>query len=123
MGQPYDGYLSDRSTTFSIHPGGFVTRRCGENLSPEDVTRGWTTGYRDAVHRAVLRERGEPLDPIQTRALDLVVTKGPLSRAELYNGVIALARQHSPSGSPAKTVHESLEKIVLGPYQLIGVQG
>jgi len=123
MVQPYDGYLDDRTTKFFIHPGGFVTRWCGENLTPDDVAQGWSTGYRDAVHRAVLHNRGQALDAIQARALDLVVSRGPLSRADLYRALLPLAGQHSLSGSPAKTVHESLEKIVLGPYQLIGVQG
>ena len=120
MIQPYDGYLNDRTTAFSI--GGFVTQWAGDNVTLDELARGWTAGYRDAVHRAVFRKRGEALDAIQARALDLLVTRGTLSRADLYKGVISLAGSRSLSGSPAKTVHESLEKIVLGAYSLIEVR-
>ena len=116
----YDEYLNDCTTKFSV--GGFVIRWAGDNLTLYDVRRGWTAGYRDAVHRAVFRRRGEALDAIQARALDLFVTRGSLSRADLYKGVISLAGSRSLSGSPAKTVHESLKKIVLGGYRLIDCQ-
>src|SRR4051812_18136268 len=93
MNQPYDGYLDDHATKF--HVGGFVISWAGDDLTLDDVKRGWTAGYRDTVHGAVLRKRGEALDAIQTRALDLLVTRGPLSRADLYKGVISLAGSRS----------------------------
>lgn len=91
-----EGYFSDEQSQFYIPAGNYLCRLCGEGktndrwgVDLQTLKEQWFPQLRTVVNKAIWREKQVTLDPVESRALDLVVTHGgPISRGQLYSALV-----------------------------------